>query len=38
MHNHNPKPFIWIVKANDIFQNIIRTHRKLGSKISEAQH
>jgi len=38
MHNQNMKFLIWTAKANDILQNVIRTHRKLDSKISEAQH
>ncbi len=36
MHNQNKKLFIWTAKANDIIQNVIRAHRKLGSKINKA--
>jgi hypothetical protein len=32
VHNQNPKPFIWTVKANDILQKVIRANRRLSSK------
>ena len=38
VHNQNPKPFVWIAKANDILQKVIRANRKLGSKKNEALH
>lgn len=38
IHNQNPKPFVWMAKANDILQKIIRANRRLGSKKNEALH
>jgi transposase len=35
-HNENPKPFIWIAKANDILQKVIRANRRLCSKQNAA--
>jgi hypothetical protein len=28
-HNKNPKPFIWIAKASDIFEKVTRTRAAL---------
>lgn len=38
LHNENPKPFIWTVKANDILQKVVRANRRLSSKRNEALH
>lgn len=38
VHNENPKPFVWIAKANDILQKVIRVNRRIGSKKNEALH
>ncbi len=38
VHNHDPKPFVWTAKANDILQKVIRANRRLSSKKNEALH
>lgn len=38
VHNENPKPLVWAVKANDILQKVIRANHRLGSKKNEALH
>jgi hypothetical protein len=38
LHNQNPKPFVWTVKANDILQKVVRANRRLGSRKNEALH
>jgi len=38
LHNENPKPFVWTVKANDILQKVISANRVIGSKKNEALH
>jgi len=38
MHNHDPKPFVWTAKANDILQKVIRANSRLSSKKNEALH
>jgi len=38
LHNHNPKPFVWTAKANDILAKVIRANRNLSSKQNEALH
>ncbi len=38
VHNHDPKPFVWTAKANDILQKVIRANRRLSSKNNEALH
>jgi transposase len=38
VHNHNPKPFVWTAKANDILQKVIRANSRLSSKQNEALH
>jgi len=38
VHNRNPKPFIWTIKATDILQKVIRANRRLSSKQNEALH
>ena len=38
VHNHDPKPFVWTAKANDILQKVIRANHRLSSKKNEALH
>ena len=37
-HNMNPKPFVWIAKANDILAKVMRANRNSSSKRNEVLH
>ena len=37
-HNIKPKPFIWIAKAKDILQKVIRANERLSSKQNATLH